>query len=113
MALIAQPFRHPDSGIYYLRRRVPDDLRHIIGKTEIRRSLNTQNHQQAKSAFAVAYVESEQLFHDAPPWTLRSTTPDGGTDAPPSSSFAAEGKRKTSTPFKNTYWLRQGHINVG
>jgi integrase len=65
MALIAQPFRHPDSGIYYLRRRVPDDLRHIIGKTEIRRSLNTRNHQQAKSAFAVAYAESEQLFHNA------------------------------------------------
>lgn len=65
MALIAQPFRHPDSGIYYLRRRVPDDLRHIIGKTEIRRSLNTRNHQQAKSAFVVAYAESEKLFHDA------------------------------------------------
>lgn len=65
MALIAQPFRHPDSGIYYLRRRVPDDLRHIIGKTEIRRSLNTRNHQQAKAAFAVAYAESERLFNDA------------------------------------------------
>ena len=65
MALIAQPFQHPDSGIYYLRRRVPDDLRHIIGKTEIRRSLNTRNHQQAKAAFAVAYAESERLFIDA------------------------------------------------
>ena len=65
MALIAQPFRHPDSGIYYLRRRVPDDLRHIIGKTEIRRSLNTRNHRQAKAAFAVAYADSERLFNDA------------------------------------------------
>lgn len=65
MALIAQPFRHPDSGIYYLRRRVPDDLRAIIGKTEIRRSLNTRNHHQAKSAFAAAYAESERLFNDA------------------------------------------------
>jgi integrase len=65
MALIAQPFRHPDSGIYYLRRRVPDDLRHIIGKTEIRRSLNTRNHQQAKAAFAIAYAESERLFTNA------------------------------------------------
>ena len=65
MALIAQPFRHPDSGIYYLRRRVPDDLRAIIGKTEIRRSLNTRNHHQAKAAFAVAYAESERLFTDA------------------------------------------------
>jgi len=65
MALIAQPFRHPDSGIYYLRRRVPDDLRAIIGKTEIRRSLNTRNHHHAKAAFAVAYAESERLFTDA------------------------------------------------
>lgn len=65
MALIAQPFRHPDSGIYYLRRRVPDDLRQIIGKTEIRRSLNTRHHQQAKAAFAHAYAESERLFNDA------------------------------------------------
>ena len=65
MPLIAQPFRHPDSGIYYLRRKVPDNLRQIIGKTEIRRSLNTRNHQQAKAAFAVAYAESERLFNDA------------------------------------------------
>ncbi|WP_445677499.1 DUF6538 domain-containing protein [Pseudomonas putida] len=65
MALIAQPFRHPDSGIYYLRRRVPDDLRQIIGKTEIRRSLHTRHHQQAKAAFALAYAESERLFNDA------------------------------------------------
>jgi len=65
MALIAQPFRHPDSGIYYLRRRVPDDLRHIIGKTEIRRSLNTRIHHQAKAAFAIAYADSERLFNDA------------------------------------------------
>lgn len=65
MALIAQPFRHPDSGIYYLRRRVPDDLRQIIGKTEIRRSLHTRHHQQAKAAFALAYAESERLFNNA------------------------------------------------
>jgi len=65
MALIAQPFRPPDSGIYYLRRRVPDDLRSIIGKTEIRRSLNTRNHQQAKAAFALAYADSERLFKEA------------------------------------------------
>ncbi|MGA4636263.1 DUF6538 domain-containing protein [Pseudomonas solani] len=65
MALIAQPFRHPDSGIYYLRRRVPDDLRSLIGRTEIRRSLHTRNHQQAKAAFAVAYAESERTFSQA------------------------------------------------
>lgn len=44
---------------------MPDDLRPIIGKTEIRRSLNTRNHQQAKAAFAIAYAESEQTFSEA------------------------------------------------
>ncbi|WP_419183056.1 DUF6538 domain-containing protein [Pseudomonas fulva] len=90
-ALIAQPFRHLDSGIYYLRRRVPDDLRKIIGKTVIRRSLNTRHPQQAKAAFALAYAESERLFSDArqglyvepckpetvgPPLPTPSTSPD-------------------------------------
>lgn len=65
MGLIAQPFRHPDSGIYYLRRRVPDDLRVDLGKTEIRRSLNTRDPQVAKAAFLTAYAESEQLFRTA------------------------------------------------
>lgn len=65
MALIAQPFRHPDSGIYYLRRVVPEELRHIVGKIEIRRSLRTRDHRQAKTAFAVAYAESERLFQKA------------------------------------------------
>lgn len=65
MALIAQPFRHPDSGIYYLRRRVPNDLRQALGKSEIRRSLQTRDYRLAKAAFASAYAESEKLFQDA------------------------------------------------
>lgn len=75
MALIAQPFRHPNSGIYYLRRRVPDDLRSIIGKTEIRRSLHTRNHQHAKTAFALAYAESERMFLDARNGVYRAQQP--------------------------------------
>ncbi|MDH4869317.1 site-specific integrase [Pseudomonas sp. BN515] len=65
MALIAQPFRHPDSGIYYLRRVVPEELRPIVGKVEIRRSLRTRDYRQAKSAFAAAYADSERLFQQA------------------------------------------------
>lgn len=65
MALIAQPFRHPDSGIYYLRRAVPENLRAIVGKVEIRRSLRTRDHREAKAAFATAYAESERLFQQA------------------------------------------------
>ncbi|MCO6059924.1 site-specific integrase [Pseudomonas sp. MOB-449] len=65
MALIAQPFRHPDSGIYYLRRVVPEDLRPILGKVEIRRSLRTRDHREAKAAFAIAFADSERLFLEA------------------------------------------------
>lgn len=65
MALLAQPFRHPDSGIYYLRRRVPDALRQILGKTELRWSLGTRDHLQAKAAFVDAFAESERLFAKA------------------------------------------------
>lgn len=99
MALIAQPFRHPDSGIYYLRRRVPDDIRQAIGKIEIRRSLNTRNHRQAKSAFAIAYAESERYFQQvrsdnsgltpAPrsnPFSIPSCTPATSICEPPSTS---------------------------
>jgi len=90
MALIAQPFRHPDSGIYYLRRRVPDDLRQIIGKTEIRRSLNTRHHQQAKAAFALAYAASERLFSDARQGLyVEHRTPDTRGKPPPAPSLHA------------------------
>ncbi|MCY1447303.1 hypothetical protein D9M71_639160 [compost metagenome] len=64
MALIAQPFRHPDLGIDYLRRGVPENLRPILGKVEIRRSLRTRDHREAKAAFAIAFADSERLFLD-------------------------------------------------
>lgn len=80
MALIAQPFRHPDSGIYYLRRVVPEGLRTQIGKVEIRRSLRTRDHRQAKAAFAIAYAESERLFSEA---RYQSAPPTSATVAVP------------------------------
>ncbi|XRA49615.1 DUF6538 domain-containing protein [Pseudomonas citronellolis] len=43
MALIAQPFRHSDSGIYYLRRAIPEDLRPIPGKAGRPRPMRTRD----------------------------------------------------------------------
>lgn len=43
MALsMSRPWKHPKTGIYWLRRGVPDDLRPIIGKREIKLSLKTK-----------------------------------------------------------------------
>jgi hypothetical protein len=38
---MAQPFAHPQTGIYYLRRKVPDELRQALGR-EFKRSLKTR-----------------------------------------------------------------------
>lgn len=58
---MAQPYKHPTTGIYYLRRRVPDELRPTLGR-EFKRSLKTHNPAEAKSLFSKAWVESDEVF---------------------------------------------------
>jgi len=60
-SFMAQPFKHPTSGIYYIRRKVPDELRAALGR-EYKRSLNTREAGLAKSRFAAAWSVSEQAF---------------------------------------------------
>jgi integrase len=58
---MAQPIKHPKTGIYQLRRKVPEALRKALGH-EYKRSLGTREPQEAKSRFAAAWVECEQVF---------------------------------------------------
>jgi integrase len=60
-ALMAQPFRHPQSGMYYFRRRVPDDLRPVLGM-EYKRSLKTRDASEAKGRHAAEWTKSEEAF---------------------------------------------------
>ncbi len=62
MPVMANPVKHPKSGIYYLRIAVPDDLRASIGKREIKKSLNTRNFTEAKQLFAAEYSKVLALF---------------------------------------------------
>lgn len=49
MALqMAQPYKHPRSGVYYFRQRVPTDLRGILGDKIVSRSLRTKDPATAK-----------------------------------------------------------------
>lgn len=49
MALaMARPWKHPKSGVFFLRRRVPDDLREVLGKREEKLSLRTRDVAEAK-----------------------------------------------------------------
>ncbi len=70
MALaMARPWQHPKTGIYWLRKRVPDDLRPLIGKREEKRSLGTRDPDEAKRFHAQALVDLEQRWANlrAPP----------------------------------------------
>lgn len=49
---MASPTRHPDTGFYYFRRRVPADLVEIVGKKEVKSSLGTKDPEVAKRRFA-------------------------------------------------------------
>lgn len=60
-AFMADPFKHPTSGIYYLRRKVPLELRPALGH-EYKRSLQTRDPEQAKHEFARAWVQSDEAF---------------------------------------------------
>ena len=53
------PWRHPDSGIFWYRRKVPGDLRPLVGKTEVRRSLGTRDPAAARVEFTRVAAEIE------------------------------------------------------
>ena len=60
--MTASPWKHPDSGFYWFRRRVPDDLRALVGQREERFSLGTREPAEAKRLHALRSVEVEQRW---------------------------------------------------
>lgn len=57
--------RHPRTGGYWFRRRVPDHLRPMIGQQEITRSLRTRNLSEAKRLSRAFADATDQLFDQA------------------------------------------------
>ncbi|WP_298816101.1 DUF6538 domain-containing protein [uncultured Roseibium sp.] len=45
---MSRPVRHKTTGIYQFRKRVPDDLRQVIGKSEVKVSLKTRDPAEAQ-----------------------------------------------------------------
>lgn len=64
MAFMAQPWKDPRSGIYYIRRRVPKDVKHHLPHFGefYKRSLETTCRLEAKTRFAAEWTKSEELF---------------------------------------------------
>lgn len=64
MAFMAQPWKDPRSGIYYIRRRVPKDVKPYTPQYGefYKRSLETTCPLDAKVRFAAEWVKSQELF---------------------------------------------------
>lgn len=60
MALsMSRPWKHPKTGVYWLRKRIPDDLRSLLGKREEKRSLKTRDPVEAKRRHLEALTQVE------------------------------------------------------
>ncbi len=63
MALaMARPWKHPKTGIYWLRKRVPDDLQKLVGKREVKHSLGTRDPAEAKRKHLAALAAVEERW---------------------------------------------------
>ena len=56
---MTRPFKHPKTGVYWLRKAVPHDLRKLVGKVEEKKTLGTKNASEAKLKLATALAEVE------------------------------------------------------
>ncbi|MTK63021.1 MAG: hypothetical protein F8N15_00360 [Methanobacterium sp.] len=56
---MSRPFKHPKTGVYWFRKVVPEDLRSVVGKREVTRTLKTKDVAEAKIRHAVVAAEIE------------------------------------------------------
>ena len=69
---MSHPFRHPKTGIFWLRKRVPKDLVAVLGRAEVTRSLETRDPGKAKRRLvrALSDLEAQWANLRAGPRTL-------------------------------------------
>jgi hypothetical protein len=56
---MSRPQKHPRTGIYWFRKRVPADLVAAVGRKEITQSLDTRDPAEAKQRYAEVLKEHE------------------------------------------------------
>ena len=71
--LMPQPWKHPKSGVYYFRKVVPERLRPLVGKREIKVSLNTKSLREAKLRYPEAAAQAGLLLQRAEGGAIRLT----------------------------------------
>lgn len=110
MALaMARPWKHPQTGIYWLRKRVPDDLRAAVGKREEKFSLKTREPAEAKRLHAAALVALEERWRNlrSPVRKLDNAELHGvslGAAGRRESRYLDEGAKRIRVCFKTLVW---------
>jgi integrase len=61
---MASPWKHPKTGMYWFRRRVPDRLRPHVGRTIVQQSLRTKNIDEAKRRFLQVAAQIDREWSD-------------------------------------------------
>ncbi|MCO6049546.1 hypothetical protein NGM99_07045 [Mesorhizobium sp. RP14(2022)] len=61
---MSRPFKHPRTGIYWLQKRVPQDLVSTLGRKEVTQSLGTRDPAEAKRKLAIELAELESQWAD-------------------------------------------------
>ena len=67
---MATPYRHPDTGIYWFRKAVPDALRGAVGKSMVQRTLGTRDPDEACRRFIQVAADVQEE------WAALSVVPD-------------------------------------
>lgn len=65
MVQMISPWKHPDTGIYYLYKELPQYLRAEMGRRQIRRSLKTRDPAEAKRLFVAAHAQLQREMDEA------------------------------------------------
>ncbi|SDO39053.1 Site-specific recombinase XerD [Lutimaribacter pacificus] len=60
--IMPRPVKDPESGIYYIRVRVPADLVASVGRKEVSKSLRTREPVEAKERFAAEYAALQRRW---------------------------------------------------
>jgi len=60
----SRPFKHPKTGIYWFRMRVPANVADRVGRTEVTRTLGTKDPAEAKRLYAEVRAEIETQWNN-------------------------------------------------
>ena len=56
---MASPWKHPKTGVYYFRRRVPAKFVEQVGRKEVKKSLRTKDPEEARRRFVIEWQRTD------------------------------------------------------